>query len=92
MPDAYQRIELIESRFAEDIDDRRFVPHLQLYEFEALLFSDIRVMQSEFPAAAKEVARLQDSIAAFESPELIDDGPDNSPSKRIIAENPLTKG
>jgi len=68
------------------------VPHLQLYEFEALLFSDIRVMQSEFPAAAKEVARLQDSIAAFESPELIDDGPDTSPSKRIIVEIPAYEG
>ena len=92
MQDAYHKIELLERRFAEDIDDMRFVPHLQLHEFEALLFSDIRCLQSEFPAAAKQVARLQDSTASFESPELIDDGPDTAPSKRIIAEIPAYQG
>ena len=90
--DAYRKTELIERRFAEDIDDTRFVPHLQLHEFEALLFSDIRVLQLEFPAAVKEVARLRDSTASFESPELIDDGLYTSPSKRIIAEIPAYEG
>lgn len=90
--DPYRRIELLERRFAEDIDDSRFVPHLQLHEFEALLFSDIRLLRSEFPAATREVGRLQEATALFESPELIDDGPATSPSRRIIAEIPAYEG
>jgi hypothetical protein len=91
-PDAYRKVALVESRFSEDIADTRFVPHIQLHEFEALLFSDISYLQIEFPAALKEVARLQDLAARFGSPELIDDGPGAAPSKRIIAEIPAYAG
>jgi hypothetical protein len=92
IPDVYRKVALVESRFAEDIADTRFVPHIQLHEFEALLFSDIRQLHIEFPAALKEVARLQDLAAQFESPELIDDSPETAPSKRIIAEIPAYAG
>jgi hypothetical protein len=63
-----------------------------LHEFEALLFSDIRHLLAEFPAASREVTRLQETAARFASPELIDDGPGTAPSNRIIAEIPAYAG
>lgn len=38
--DPLKRVEFLEQRFAEDIDDRRFIPYIQLHEYEAYLFSD----------------------------------------------------
>ena len=92
IPDVYRKVALVEGRFAEDIASTRFVPHIQLHEFEALLFTDIRQLRIEFPAALREVARLQDIAARFGSPELIDDRPENAPSRRIIAEIPAYAG
>ncbi len=79
-----QRIEFLEAAFAEDIGDRRFLPHLQLHEFETLLFSDIRCLNSLLENRQKQVDELQQIAAQFESPELINDGPQTAPSKRII--------
>lgn len=63
---------------------RRFIPFVQMYEFEALLFSDPE-------AFAKGVCREQLSqplveiAGQFESPEHINNNPNTAPSKRIEA-------
>ncbi|WP_458734167.1 DUF4276 family protein [Zobellella taiwanensis] len=61
---------------------RRFIPFVQMYEFEALLFSD--------PAAfaqgvdKPELASSFTAIAeAFDTPEHINNSPQTAPSKRI---------
>jgi hypothetical protein len=36
-----QRVRFLETAFGEDINDRRFIPHLQLFEFEALILADV---------------------------------------------------
>ena len=64
--------------------DLRFIPYIQLHEYEGLLFSDP-------PALAK--ALNQTSLAGafqavrddFDTPEDINDDPKTAPSKRIIA-------
>jgi hypothetical protein len=33
----YKRVELLERAFADDIGDPRFIPHIQLHEYEAYL-------------------------------------------------------
>ncbi len=38
--DPFARVQSLEESFGVDIGDRRFIPHIQLHEFEALLFSD----------------------------------------------------
>jgi Domain of unknown function (DUF4276) len=38
--DPLQRVEFLEQCFAEDIGDNRFIPYIQLHEYEAYLFSD----------------------------------------------------
>jgi hypothetical protein len=37
----YARVEYLGKRFFEDVADAHFWPHLQLHEFEALLFADL---------------------------------------------------
>jgi len=85
------KVEIIEQAFKKDIAQtlgntftpERFIPYIQIHEFESLLFSN--------PSAlAKSIYR--DDLAskfktirnAFPSPEDINDHPNTAPSKRII--------
>ncbi|MCY4546220.1 MAG: DUF4276 family protein [Gemmatimonadetes bacterium] len=88
LSNAYERVRVLENALSEDISDRRFVPYIQLHEFESLLFSDLHKLETQFYDRGDEVSRLVMTASAFESPELIDDGKDTSPSKRIIGEIP----
>jgi hypothetical protein len=61
---------------------QRFIPYIQMYEFEALLFSDpvglARGVESpELSDHFKQIRR------SFDSPEAINDSPQTAPSKRI---------
>ena len=62
--------------------DVRFIPHLCMHEFEALLFSDpFKLAQSsDIEKAGRELQAVRE---AFPSPEDINDSPDTAPSKRI---------
>ena len=85
--DPYGRVKVLEDALREDISDRRFIPHFQLYEFEALLLSDPQKLDSQFDYSTG-IRRLVDMVASFDSPELINDGNNTAPSKRIIGEIP----
>ena len=37
----YKRVEALEQAFATDIGDERFIPYIQLHEYEAYLFCDL---------------------------------------------------
>src|SRR5437870_1001687 len=37
LSDPYDRVQRIESAFANDVNDPRFIPYIQLHEFEALI-------------------------------------------------------
>jgi hypothetical protein len=93
----YQRIDLLESAFAEDVKrqfpnaSRKFIPYIQLFEFEALLFSDPTKFVFRFSEYETNIARLVQVCSAFESPELINDNRETAPSKRIIKEIPAYK-
>lgn len=81
----HERVRFLESAFADDIRDHRFIPHLQLHEFEAMLFCDPRVFCNLDDRAYTKAAEAMEAIRQeFASPELIDDGPKTAPSKRII--------
>ena len=85
--DPYGRVKVLEDALGEDISDRRFIPHFQLHEFEALLLSDPQKLDSQFDNSTG-IRRLVDMVASFDSPELINDGRNTAPSKRIIGEIP----
>jgi Domain of unknown function (DUF4276) len=86
--DPFQRVEFLQQAFAEDINDPRFIPYIQLHEFEAILFSDPSGFQYFYSHHEAQIAELQAIADGHTSPELIDDGPQTAPSKRIIAQFP----
>jgi hypothetical protein len=87
-----RRIEdAVKADICDTIPDRRpdirFLPYVQLHEFEGLLFSDA----SAFAAAVgrPELAQPFGAIRRqFATPEDIDDSPDGAPSKRVIHIHP----
>ncbi len=81
----------LESSFADDIADRRFIPYIQLHEFEALLLCEPKEFMTFFFEEERGVNNLITLVNGFDSPELIDQGQDTAPSKRIIRELPAYK-
>ena len=61
----------------------RFLPHIQPYEFEALLFSETSQFAQEEPAWAESVGALEAARRRASSPEHINDGPATHPSARL---------
>lgn len=61
---------------------RRFIPYVQMYEFEGLLFSDPQKF-----AQALDKPLFEDAIKSmkkdFDTPEDINDSPQTAPSKRV---------
>jgi hypothetical protein len=82
------RVEVLEQAFAADIRDRRFIPYIQLHEFEAYLFSDPSAFELLYDDQQKATAALQAIADSHDTPELIDDGQHSAPSKRIISHFP----
>ncbi len=75
------------TRLAEDFDKytlRRFVPYVQMHEFEGLLFSDPTALARAIgkPWLKSEFTEIRN---AFATPEHIDDSPNTAPSKRVIS-------
>jgi len=63
--------------------DVRFLPYLQLHEYEGLLFSDPEAFASGI-GQQHLTGRLQTIRSAFPTPEDINDDPNTAPSKRIV--------
>ncbi len=70
-----QRVEYLERAFAADIDDPRFIPYIQLHEYEAILFCDPSCFGYSYERHERQIAELQSIADGYSTPELIDDGP-----------------
>lgn len=81
--DPVRKVEFLEERFSSNLNHLRFVPYIQLHEFEALLFSHVQSFSIAFPSVKTELADLEAIRGAFATPEHIDEGNDTSPAKRI---------
>jgi len=79
--DPVNKAEFLEGRLSSDLNHPRFVPYVQLHEFEALLFSDPQCFSIAFPGMGTELAELEAIRHRFQTPEHIDEG--DPPSKRI---------
>ena len=86
--DPYRRVEVLEESWAEKTNDVRFIPHIQLHEFEAYLFADIAKLSFFYQndQAIKKLQHIVDAVGG--SPELIDDGQHTAPSKQITKHLP----
>lgn len=82
--DSYVRVKALEKSFSEAINEKRFVPYIQLHEFEALLFCGISHLSKLYPGCEKRCEQLTKDLQKVGNPELIDNGPTTAPSKRII--------
>ena len=88
LPDAYNKAGILEAEMYSDLNNQRFIPHVQLHEFEALLLSDVSQVAGQLGLSVKDYERLHNDCASFESPEHINDNPDTAPSKRILSVYP----
>ena len=85
--DRYARVCMIESAMAMDIGDPRFIPYIQLHEFEALILAEPQLLDWEYLEHDDPINNLK-AMVAGKNPELINDGPTTAPSKRILSEIP----
>lgn len=81
------RMVALETAMSNDIDEtyrHRFIPYLQLHEFEGLLFNDINIIYSQVPPAdIVNEAELVKTFAQYDNPEMINNIRTTSPSHRL---------
>lgn len=82
--DPYECVSVLEQSFSANVKDSRFIPYIQLHEFEALLFCGIDYLINMYPNSKKTCNRLTKALQLIGNPELINNNPATSPSKRII--------
>lgn len=83
--DPLRKVECLESSFQAEITHPRFIPYLQLHEFESLLFSDPNKIVHAFPGREDAVQPLEQVRSRFSTPEHINDGEDTSPSRQVAS-------
>jgi hypothetical protein len=76
------RVEHVESAIADAVDSKRFLPHLVLHEIEAWVLADCSRL-ADLLGNSSEAERLAHVVAAESGPEMVNDGVDTAPSKRI---------
>ena len=84
----YPQVEILEGAFGIDLGDTRFIPHIQLHEYEAYLFADPSQFRYFYEKHEPQIAALQAIADLHDSPELIDGGSTTAPSKRILSQFP----
>lgn len=85
---AIQKASLIEEETLKKITElfpdykaeKRFIPYIEMHEFEALLFSDASILANKIGV---ELPHIQKILDTYDNPEEINDNPDNAPSKRL---------
>lgn len=83
--DCYKCVEKLEEGFASDIGYCRFIPYIQLHEFEALVFPGLVHLLEDYPDMETEIASLCEILDEYNgNPETINNSPETAPSKRII--------
>jgi hypothetical protein len=70
--------------------DVRFLPYLQLHEYEGLLFSDPEAFANGI-SQSHLTPQFRAIREGFRTPEDIDDGPDTAPSKCVLRLYPSYK-
>ena len=68
--------------FGDQDSERRFISYVSMFEFEALLFSDAKILAQKLNVRSKEVERI---LSRCGEPEKINDQVQSAPSKRLEA-------
>jgi hypothetical protein len=83
-----ERVAVLEAAFRANLGDSRFLPYIQLHEFEALLYCDLSQLQQRIADSERAFAALAQEVRGME-PEEINEGATTAPSKRIINHVPI---
>jgi Domain of unknown function (DUF4276) len=85
--DKNDRMTFLEDAMKALIDPKlshRFIPYIQLHEFEGLLFNNIDVFKEQIDLEEfRDFDYLLKTINDYPNPELINDGKTTAPSKRL---------
>ena len=86
--DKSDRLSFLETAMGKSLDESiryRFIPYIQLHEFEGLLFNNIAVFDRQIARNEfTDYDELARTIEENPNPELINDGKDTAPSKRLL--------
>ena len=82
------RVSVLEAALHAEFGDRRFVPFIQLHEFEALIYCDLGQLQQRIAGSEAGIAALRREVRDLE-PEEINESEATAPSKRIIRHVPV---
>jgi hypothetical protein len=77
------RVKKLEGSLAADMGDPRLIPHIQLFEFETILFCEPEAFAFYYENRDRDIAELKKIADSVTTPELINDGEHSAPSKRI---------
>jgi hypothetical protein len=86
--DKNTRMDFLEKAMQNDINAsvrHRFIPYMQLHEFEGLLFNEIDIFYEQVPKEELVgVAELRQTFKDYpDNPEMINNNPETSPSHRL---------
>lgn len=85
--DKNTRMDSLEGGMLGDLDENvryRFIPYLQLHEFEGLLFNDINIIYSQIPQNdIIDKRELEKTFEDYDNPEMINNTRETSPSHRL---------
>lgn len=70
-------------KVGSDLGSERFIPHIQLHEFETLLLVNVEAMNTLFLNDSYAISQLASEVAEFDDVEGINHTPTGAPSKRI---------
>jgi hypothetical protein len=90
-----RKVKTIETAVYQDIlkenpHNQKFIPHFQLYEYEAMLFVAPNILQDWLSLDEQLPENIFQNIRDdFPTPEHINDNPNTAPSKRILKTAPF---
>ena len=82
------RVAVLEQALTTELAEPRFLPFIQLHEFEALLYCDLGALQQRVANSAAGITALRKEVGNL-PPEDINEGAITAPSKRIIRHVPI---
>ncbi len=99
-PTHLESVEHLELKMKEDIDaglagsvPDRFIPYIQLHEFEALLYTDLSLLEADYlnTKDIDAIRKLREETTGI-PPEDINNGVETAPSKRLLKAINYKKG
>lgn len=88
--DTYPFVDYLEGCFAEDIEEkyeRTIIPHIQLHEFESLVFAgldELKYLKQESGKTENAVKMLKDQLRKCgNNPEMVNSSYHTAPSRRL---------